>query len=554
MATGTRLTNRKGQGFTRDLGWKIKADGKRIQPRFLLGRDQRMAELANLKLEALWDKIVAETEQRNAAKWFGHEPEQPLWTDVTLRIADAIRKGKPTVVIPPPRPDDIGGPTDDNSYATWLHHLQSEYGNLIALVPEDEGAMRRGQEQHQHVAEHRARQARRNAAIAKVPIPDTGTHQTLYAAIEAYAQYAVQARTGGANEPKDARSCRDGLPDMTLDQFNYDAIQRLGDYWRSRPPSRRHGAKGAPIAINTVNNRLKTSRRFIRWLHRSDNWQWRAPDDWQHALRFSMERLLSEDERLAMAEGPETWTVEELVTLYRYATDRERVLLLMGINLGYAQSEAISFRKVDLILDTDPPHIRRVRRKTGKLFKASLWPETMKGIEWLGREQVEPKDNQWVLLTERGSRPTAQHIANTWNALLDRVQKDLPDFRRLPYKHLRKTAYQLVLEAGGSSEVAGTFQGRGQLSSDEQADRYGRRLFSQVFDALGKVHDRLAPMFATAPDAFTSSRPKGSPNLSRAKIAHIRQLRRNGMSVVEIARAAGVSRNTVYRWTMSEAA
>ncbi len=53
------------------------------------------------------------------------------------------------------------------------------------------------------------------------------------------------------------------------------------------------------------------------------------------------------------------------------------------LNLGFAQSEAISFRRADILRDEAPPHIRRVRRKTGKLFKASLWAETIKGLDWL---------------------------------------------------------------------------------------------------------------------------------------------------------------------------
>ena len=554
MPAGT-ITHRKKKGFTRDLGWKLTPDGRRIQPRFLLGHDRAMAELADAKLAVLWEKVVEHADARNRHLDFDEEPEPPLWDDLTLSIADAIRKGKASLAVRRPHPDELGGPADDGSYATWIHHLQQEYGHLIALMPEDAEAMRRGQERHLDYAHHRARQARRNASIARAPIPATGIHQTLYEAIEAYAKHAEHAKAGGKNEPRDARANRNGIEDLTLDQFGYDAIHRLGDHWRGRPLVNRPGAKGAQMAIDTVNNRLKTLRRFVRWLNRSDAWHWKAPDDWEHALRFRREKIMTEEEKLGQAEGPATWTDAELTTLYGYATDRDRVLLLFGLNLGFAQSEAISFRKADILRDEAPPHIRRVRRKTGKLFKASLWAETIKGLDWLAAERrsVEKADNPWVLLTERGGRPDSQHPANRWNALLDRVQKDHPDFRRLPFKHLRKTAFQLVLEASGSTEVAGTFEGRGQLSSDEQADRYGRRLFDLVFDALDQVHDRLAPMFAAAPDAFTAARPKGSSNITRSKRTRIKTLAADGVSVSEIARVVGVSRQTVYRWMSSEA-
>ena len=132
---------------------------------------------------------------------------------------------------------------------------------------------------------------------------------------------------------------------------------------------------------------------------------------------------------------------------------------------------------------------------------AALWPETIQAMEWLASERrtVELEGNPWVLLLESGKRPTGGDIANRWSKLLDRVKKDHANFRRLPFKYLRKTAYQLVLEVSSSHEVAGTFQGRGQLASDEHADVYGRRLFGRVFEANNLVRSRLAPMFQAAP-------------------------------------------------------
>ncbi len=228
----------------------------------------------------------------------------------------------------------------------------------------------------------------------------------------------------------------------------------------------------------------------------------------------------------------------------------ERFLLLMGLNLGFAQSEAISFRHEDVQLDADPPHIGRVRRKTGKYFKVALWPEMIQAIQWNDEQRKGRGHNEgpWVLLTEKGNRPTAQHIANTWNRLVKRVQKDQPDFRHLPFKFLRKTAYQLVKEASGSEEVAGAFQARGRLSSDQYASAYGRRLFGHVFEANLQVHEQLQPMFAAAPDAFDGPRKRGGANITPARIEGIQRLWREGVRPAEIARVTGTTRQTVYRY------
>lgn len=542
MADRNRVkVTQRNQGFTRDLGWKTGKSGKRVQPRFLLGHDRRKAERASLLLEQLWAEVVEQ------AKTEGREP---VWDERTLTMADAIRKGKAFEVGDDDwRHERTGEPfIVESQYAQHIERLRQQHPGLH-ITPADPNAYAQGQQQLADIARHLAAITADTSRAANRPMPAI-TGQTLHAAMDAYADYATETRRGGEREPKDAVGLKVAINDMTLDQLGYDAIESMGTYWHSRPVSGRHGAKGKPIAIDTVNNRLKTSRRFFRWLHLSDAWQWRAPDGWEQALRFDRRRAETQDERLATAEGPETWTIEELTTLYEYATDGERLLILGGLNLGFAQSEWVSFRHADIKLDDDLPHIKRVRNKTAKLFKVALWNETVKAIEWLNKERArwEPKGNPWVLLTESGQRPGRSYIANRWQKLLRRVQADHPGFHSLGFKFLRKTAYQLVLEASGSMEVAGAFQARAQLSTDEQADRYGRRLFDRVFTANLKVRERLQPMFNVAPDAFTTTRRKGNPNLSRGKIKKIQQLHGERVKPAEIARVVGCSRQTVYRW------
>lgn len=549
MADG-RLTHRKGKGYTRDLGWKVSDDGKRRQPRFLLGHDERTAKLANARLELLWDIIVRQTEQRNASMPVSMPPEEPAWNEHTLAIADAVRKGKDAIEVPCPEIAGTDMVTDAKSYVFRVAQLQDDFGSVINFIPQDRDTAREGRDAYGEVARHRARQARERAQLARIPIPDTGVDQHLHQAIEAYAACAERSQTGGANEPQDARSLVRAVPDRALSEFGYDAIEAIGTYWMSRPPSQAPGANGKPIAVNTVNNRLKTTRRFIRWLHRSDAWNWRAPDEWEEAVRFNLRRVQTEEELLQSAEGPDVWHIDELQVLYKVATDRERCLLLMGLNLGFAQSEIVSFRTDDIKLNAEPPQVNRVRRKTGKAFAAKLWPQTIQALHWLEHEVslIEPPDNPWVLLTENGNRPTSQHIANRWNRLLDRARQEHPDIRRLSFKFLRKTAYQMVLEASGSAEVAGTFQARSQLTSDEFSDVYGRRLYDRVFQALDKVHERLQPMFAEVPEAFKNPKSTGSPNIPRKKIEKIQRLHQEGVTIAAIAKAVGCSRPTVYRW------
>ncbi len=65
-----------------------------------------------------WEKVVEHTDFRSRHVDFDEEPEPPLWDDLTLSIADAIRKGKASLTVRRPHADQLGGPADDASYAT----------------------------------------------------------------------------------------------------------------------------------------------------------------------------------------------------------------------------------------------------------------------------------------------------------------------------------------------------------------------------------------------------------------------------------------------------
>jgi len=58
--------------------------------------------------------------------------------------------------------------------------------------------------------------------------------------------------------------------------------------------------------------------------------------------------------------------LDELATLYDMATDLERVLLLLGLNGGFAQSKRVHLEKSELLLNADPPQVDYVRTKSSK--------------------------------------------------------------------------------------------------------------------------------------------------------------------------------------------
>ncbi|HAH45764.1 MAG TPA: hypothetical protein DCM07_13095, partial [Planctomycetaceae bacterium] len=137
MAQKKELCRSKNGLFVRNLGWKKTPKGY-SQKKFYLGREEPQAKIASLKLEQLWNaacrrweastlptpqlsskpnprhKITTETistpnRQLTAIHSIGvgelefERPGKPVWDEVSLTIAEAIRNGEATVRVPLPR-------------------------------------------------------------------------------------------------------------------------------------------------------------------------------------------------------------------------------------------------------------------------------------------------------------------------------------------------------------------------------------------------------------------------------------------------------------------
>ena len=496
---GELKTDSSGQ-FFRQIGWKAGAKG---QPKFRLGRDRDKAQLAYHKLGMLWDVVVDEHEQqRQLTQDFEDEAEpdeRPLWTPEALTIAQAIRKHHHSVRVG--QPDHVEGPA---AYASYIDHLRQRFGHLINLVPADQEAAEQGKQAHQDYAQHRSRQARHNARIADIPIPSGTVGTTLYQAIDGYAQQVLahNQKESGKVEADNARRLKNSVGDMDLSDFGFSALERIRNHWASRPEAKLRGGKGSgrPISITTVDNHLSTARRFVRWLDRSDAHRWEVPRHGLDALKVNLKRLRTDEELARRRHGVKVLKINQLALIYKYATDFERLLVLLALNAAMAQAEIRTLRWDEV--EDDPATIKRIRRKSGVYGEFALWPETVQALAWWQRIRAAKGD--LVMLTNRGRPYTRQRISNTWAALRDRIERETeqsPDWW-LPFKHLRKTGAQFVRQVS-DGEVAGVFLSHGQpVATDDLADAYTNRPFDKVAQALKQVREELEPVFAAAPGAF----------------------------------------------------
>jgi hypothetical protein len=533
--------------FQRDLGWRVDADGKRRQPRFYLGTDEAAARLAELRLTQLYGSIEAgpTTDGCFDDRW---EESCDRWTESTLRIAEAIRRGQATFAVPR---EDWMSVHDYLDYVQW--HSRRYRG--IAFIAEDVDAEARGRSE----VSARLERLRQEVDEEERRLSDKGG-VTVYQAVDAYAAFCrdhyktksdriEDERTSDFGEVEAATALRlkRAHQDVPLSAFELESIRDIVQYYAARPPSRTHASRGKRrMAVASVIGAVRTLRRFCKWLDRNRaTYQWRTPEGLDDACRLSRRKLLLDSELAAKKDGVPTYTVEELTVLYRYATPFERVFLLCGLNLAFSRSECRSFRWDEVEERDGRVYVRRVRKKTGVYGEFALWPETWEAIRWYRRQRA--KESPWVLCGEGGVEIAGTRIHNTWGKLLARVRRDYPRFRRLSFKFLRKTAAQWMQECGAGGQTIRIFHCRGRpVEEDRHADAYYRRRFRRVFKYQIRMRRKLAPMFAACAEPFGPAASQKS-YVSKGTLDKMQELAKIGTPKSEIALICGVSRATAYR-------
>ena len=230
-----------------------------------------------------------------------------------------------------------------------------------------------------------------------------------------------------------------------------------------------------------------------------------------------------ENEHAWQVHAEQLFSLDELKLLYRYGTPMDRLLLLLGLNCGFAAAESASLTVGEVFLRT--PHsarqremlavefrdndsfIKRIRRKSSVYGEFLLFAETVRGLEWALKERRKhgvPKANDRLLLNGNGEpldKPTSggnsnKQIPNRFARLLKRIKTDKHTITQLPVKMLRKTGGDIV-KRFSDGEIAGVFLCHGQpVASDELSDVYTQRPFGKLFSVLRRVEEYLAPAFA----------------------------------------------------------
>jgi transposase len=572
--------------YSRQLGWIVdRRSGLRGQPKFYLGTDPKEAARRNSKLEEFWERIESlAIEGIIDPSWMPDglclkeldhlfESHRPIWNDVTLSFAKQMAKGVLPIVVP--RDGKIS-----TNYAQYIHQLR-EHFPMIPFAPEDQAEYQMGYERNRAnaLSEIKAHElchaVMGNLAPGEVRQCDHSLHQ----ALDAYCEHAKQdvkptvdgqgkrLKPTASNRIKNAKVLKERHKDVPLSALTFSECERMLLYWRNRPPVK---GKTTPIAVCTAQNMIYEVKRFLRWLHRSE-FAWKKPEGLED-INTRVDQSDEEVQATATKEKKSVFDLDELCILNEYCTPLERVLFLLGLNCGFGAAESGTLRINEIHLFQPHPDARhmgfesssadsfifRVRLKNRVYGQHLLWPQTVDAIRWAmdrrsGLGDVSPES--LLLVSNRGlplfratrGGNSGQRIKNIWgHGLLKRVCRDYPEFRRLSFGKLRKTASSLVRRFGGGGPTAGVFLCHGHpVKSDRLLDIFAERNFARVFRAIRQVEEYLRPVFEAAPkDLRAQPQPRQA---GRGTAKRLAEMKEEGYSVREIAEKVGMSKSAVAR-------
>lgn len=529
MAKRILAWNEAAGQFYREIGKK--PNGKAI--RFYLGADEKQATAGVTRLEALWDGV--ETRWNDLARENLADTPFPCWDDLTASLGRAIAKGEWSITVEPP-PE-----LDPDETAVWLASLRT-YFPMIQVQASDPskadegnrgfvlaGAAMAEKEEARHRDEMRE--------IKRIVAPFGGkvtTRETLHDALDAYKDWIeksfvdIGGRTTqtGKKQGERAERIKRYAADLPLSDFGVDEIEAIIEFWRTRP---RKAKGGGPYSFSLCKHTIRLFKHFLRWLHKEKAFPWKKPVD------LDLDRIKIVPDRETKYKV-ETYSKEELAVLWQHASYFERQLMLLSLNCGFSISEigSLDWKEVE------GDHIKGLRPKTKVYGEFKLWPLTRQALG-------EPKKKGPVFITKTGSSLIAPTTGNNpsakipaaWYRLLKRVQKHHPDFKRLGFHHLRKTAGNFVRKLS-DGETMGVFLRHGKpVKSDPLAGTYSNPVFTRVFDAQDRVWELLKDIFTPLEEVDLPR--KTSPETIR----QIRLLRKQGIPTKKLAETFGISLNMI---------
>jgi integrase len=236
---------------------------------------------------------------------------------------------------------------------------------------------------------------------------------------------------------------------LSLRDLDKAKLVMFTGHFLKRPKSKISGKPMSPDSVRTLFGDVK------RLLDALDGEGWDGPKKWQRLFTARWTGLLTPAEQRKRARGKDTFTLEELKTLYDLANPRQRMLMLLALNTAMNQKEVSTLMRDDI--DLEKGIISRIRHKTRAVAAVqvqwTMWPATTALVE---QNLAPPNDGGLAFLTEDNhplvnDATDTDSIALTWTRLLKTAERQGKEVRPLPFGTLRKTASTAILNLADES-------------------------------------------------------------------------------------------------------
>ncbi|MGB7159335.1 MAG: site-specific integrase [Tepidisphaeraceae bacterium] len=290
------------------------------------------------------------------------------------------------------------------------------------------------------------------ARATPTPVTPSPNARTLRSAAEAFANKMRARRLSISHVSRFEavfKQVYEVLPEETpLDQLDEAKLVAVVSHFTGRPTSK---LTGKPLAVDSIKRVFQYTKALLDDM---DGDAWKGPRRWQKLFKVRWASLMTPAEQKKQAQGKDTFTDNELKELYALASDRTRMLMLLGLNCALPQKEIATLQLDDI--DLKDGVIDRIRHKTRGTAAVRtrwvLWPETLKLVK---AHLVPANEHGLAFMSEQG-QPLVNNAARTdsialaWARLLAHAEKKEKKVRPFSFGTLRKTSSTAVLRISGS--------------------------------------------------------------------------------------------------------
>lgn len=526
------------RGYTRCLGLDL--SGK--CPKFYLGDDKQVAKFKREKIETVWKSIESDFKNNPTPK-----TNKPVWTAEKLQIAKAIANGSDTTL----------KQLDNENATEYYKRLQTIASDIsIAVKPHADdvdnyniGKLVIGME-YRNLGKYLTESSQLEKLTGTNVQDAIDRYISMIKANPDYQNAFGCCSVTGAKKISQIKTISSYIENVDLGFLNQDKVEETFNIFRGRPISKRYNQ---PMTRKSCSNYIKELDFFLKWLHRTQLFNWRLPADY-HLIQKKVKKF--EGDTQGCLYPVKTFSIDELKIINYYARPIERILFLLGINCAYGADQSGRLQ-VDECIKNDEgtiTHTQRIRFKKETVSAHKIWKQTAQGLKWaIDRAKSITVNPTTILITKNktmmyhqtkaGNR--SQAITNIWNALKKRIRKDHPGFPNLPFNSLRDTSTNLVRELAGE-EIARLQCAHAHQSSDSNLKFYSNPLFHKLFETLDKLEEIMGPVFEAAGSAPWTEQKKSI--LSKQTIVEVKNKLANGESNTRISKELGVSLSTIHNY------